>query len=529
MKTLLIILIFLPAVVFSQLDIDLELFASGYSQPTEIVNAGDDRLFVVEKSGRIKILYTDGTQETTPFLNITSRVTSGGERGLLGLAFPPDYSTNGEFYVNYTYEIEYEQEDSLFTRISRFTVDPDDANLADSDSEEILLEYYQPFSNHNGGQLEFGPDGYLYIASGDGGSGGDPDNYGQNKMTFLGKLLRIDVSSTSYNIPSDNPFVGDSSGFDEIWAYGLRNPWKFAFDGETGDLYIGDVGQSAWEEVDFQPAGAPGGANYGWRCYEGTQNYQSPQCPDSIVVTDPIFEYSHDDGCSITGGRVYRGSAYPNFVGKYILADFCSGNYWLLWQENGEWQSIAGGTLDSQIAAFGEDLDGEMYAIRTYAGEVHKVISVVEEVSITASVTWPSSCGERSAVFELYQPQTDVLEYQYDVTIDEMGQFQITGVPVGSFDVFLKVDGYLKKTIGTQSLTENIEFSFFSITSGDLNGDNAVNISDLSILNVSFGKSAGDEGYNILADLNCNGLVNILDFSLLGASFGLGGDNAPFE
>ncbi|NEN24162.1 cadherin [Cryomorpha ignava] len=525
MKKMLILLGFLPSLAFGQYDIDLELLAGGYNQPTEIVNSGDSRLFVVEKSGKIKILYTDGVQESTPFLDITSNVNSGGEKGLLGLAFAPDYSTSGKFYVNYTFTAN----DSLFTRISRFSVDLDNENLANADSEESLLEFYQPFGNHNGGQVEFGPDGYLYIATGDGGSGGDPFNNGQNKMTFLGKLLRINVSTTPYSIPSDNPFVNDDFGLNEIWAYGLRNPWKFAFDAETGDLYIGDVGQSAIEEVDFQPAGAPGGANYGWRCYEGTQPYQSPQCNDSIVVTDPVFEYSHSDGCSITGGRVYRGNAFPNLVGKYILTDFCSGNYWLLWQEDGVWQSFEGGLLSTQIVAFGEDMWGEMYAVKTSNGTIHKVIDASAEIEIDASVTWLSACANRAAVVNFYQPATTLLAYQYDAIIDSLGQFQIIGAPLGVFDVFLKVNGYLTKTLGIQTVTANTEFSFLAIIPGDLNGDNLININDLSLINLSFAKTSEDEDYNLLADLNCDGSVNILDISLFGASFGVAGDNPPLD
>ncbi len=395
MKTILLLLGILPVLAFGQYDIDLELLASDYNFPTEIVNAGDERLFVVEKTGVIKILYTNGTQQDLPFLNIIPQVTtstfSGDERGLLGLAFPPDYCNSGKFYVNYTFT----QNDSLFTRISRFSVNPENENLALENSEESLLEFYQPFGNHNGGQIEFGPDGYLYIAAGDGGSAGDPNNNGQNRMTYLGKLLRIDVSTTPYSIPSDNPFVFDDFGLDEIWAYGLRNPWKFAFDQETGDLFIGDVGQNAIEEVDFQPAGASGGTNYGWRCFEGNQEYNLSQCEDVTGITYPIFEYSHSDGCSITGGRVYRGNSFSNFEGKYIVSDYCSGDYWLLWQENGEWQSYEGGLLASKIVAYGEDVWGEMYAVNTTLGNVYRVTEasgeLVDHISFINSNTLESN------------------------------------------------------------------------------------------------------------------------------------------
>ena len=524
MKKMLILLSFVPSLAFGQYDINLELLAGGYNQPTDIVSSGDERLFVVEKSGKVKILYTDGVQLQTPFLDISTNVTSGNERGLLGLAFPPDYETVGNFYVNYTFT----RNDSLFTRISRFGISPDDPDVALENTEESLLEFYQPFANHNGGQLEFGPDGYLYIASGDGGSGGDPNNNGQSKMTLLGKLLRIDVSTTPYSIPSDNPFVNDESGRDEIWAYGLRNPWKFAFDAETDDLYIADVGQGAMEEVNFQPAGAAGGANYGWRCYEGTQPYQSPPCPDSVVVTDPVFEYTHSDGCSVTGGRVYRGSAFPNIQGKYILTDFCSGNYWLLWQDNGVWQSFEGGFLSGQIVAFGEDMWGEMYAVNTSNGNIYRVQDVSGAL-VEGSVTWNSSCDDRVAVLDLYQPGTDILAYQYNVMINSAGHFQIDNVPLGTYDVFLTVNGFLTKTIGSHTITGNTELDFLMIYPGDMNANNAVSLEDLSFINPSFAKTEGDPEFNFLADLNCDGGVNILDISLLGISFGLEGDTPPLE
>ncbi len=428
--------------------------------------------------------------------------------------------------MNYTFT----KNDSLFTRISRFAVSADNTNIANEDSEESLLEFYQPFSNHNGGQLEFGPDGYLYISSGDGGSGGDPFNNAQKRTSYLGKLLRIDVGTTPYSIPEDNPFFDVDTLVSEIWAYGLRNPWKFAFDNLTGDLYIGDVGQGALEEVDFQASGSPGGANYGWRCYEGTQPYQLSLCSDTIEVTEPVFEYGHDAGCSITGGRVYRGNSYPNLEGKYILADFCSGNYWLLWQENEEWQSFFGGSLTSQIVAFGEDVNGEMYAVKTSQGIIYKVTEAFSETELEATVSWIEACGSKPAVLELYQPGTDILTHEFDVIINPSGQFLVSEMPFGVFDIFLKVDGYLKKSVGTQTITPNTILNFPTITPGDINGDNVINISDLSQFALSFGKTSGDEGYNSLADLNCDSNVNIVDISLLaGSYFGLEGDFPPLD
>lgn len=375
MRNICILLVLIPALVSGQFDVSLQPFASGLNSPVEITNAGDERLFVVEQGGKIIILYPDGSQEPVPFLNITSQVNSGGEKGLLGLAFAPDYCTSGNFYVNYTFM----EGGQLKTRISRFSVNPENENEALANSEESLIEFNQPYSNHNGGHIEFGSDGYLYIGTGDGGSGDDPQNNAQNKEVMLGKILRIDVStSTSYSIPSGNPFA-DSEGLDEIWAYGLRNPWKFAFDGETGDLYIGDVGQYEIEEVDFQPAGHAGGGNYGWRCYEGSAEYLMSECADVGDVIDPVFEYTHSqEHCSITGGRIYRGNSFENLAGKYIVSDLCSGNYWLVWQENGEWQSYDGGLLASNVVAFGEDVWGEMYAAKLSDGSIWRVVEAAE-------------------------------------------------------------------------------------------------------------------------------------------------------
>lgn len=362
----------------SGFDIELELFASGFTRACDIVNdgTGGDRLFVVEQPGFIRILNPDASVNGEPFLNIQSAVqSSGSEQGLLGLAFSPNYAEDGHFFVNYTFS----QGGQLRTRISRFSVSDDDPNLADPDSEVFVLDFAQDFGNHNGGQIEFGPDGYLYIASGDGGSGGDPNNRAQNITSYLGKMLRIDVSELPYTSPEDNPFFGDDFGLDEIWAYGLRNPWKFAFDEETGDLYMGDVGQNAREEVNFEPADFEGGGNYGWRCYEGTQPYNLNGC-NAPEYIEPIMDYAYGSQgngfrCSITGGRVYRGSAYPNLVGKYIATDYCSGEYWVLWQDENGWNEfLSEFTLPGSLVAFGTDADQELYAVRGgNSGAVYKV------------------------------------------------------------------------------------------------------------------------------------------------------------
>lgn len=336
-----------------------------FSSPVDIANAGDDRLFIVEQAGRIRVSSLDpGSTQAPIFLNITDRVGAGGERGLLGLAFHPNYAHNGYFYVNYTNL-------NGDTRISRFQVTADD-NVADPDSEQILMKFDQPFSNHNGGGLAFGPDGYLYIATGDGGSGGDPLNNGQNTSTLLGSILRIDVDGNGlppdcdqngrYTIPADNPLVGAGTACDEIWAYGLRNPWRISFDRATGDLFIADVGQNAWEEIDFQPANSSGGENYGWRCYEGTHEYNLTDCGDISLYTPPILEYGHSNPyrCAVTGGFIYRGLQYPNLQGVYLYGDYCSGQIWGLTDSGTGWENteLYNG---NGMTTFGEDACGGIY------------------------------------------------------------------------------------------------------------------------------------------------------------------------
>ncbi|MDX1908636.1 MAG: PQQ-dependent sugar dehydrogenase [Bacteroidia bacterium] len=354
----------------SQPEISLSPFVSGLTRPVDIAHAGDSRLFVVEQPGTIRIILPNGTLRAEDFLDIQPRVRdNGSEQGLLGLAFHPQYAQNGYFYVNYT-------NNQGNTRISRFRVDPGNINLADTASETILLTINQPYENHNGGDLAFGPDGYLYIALGDGGSGGDPQNYGQNPTSFLGKMLRIDVDSgTPYAIPSDNPFVGSSTVAPEIWALGLRNPWRFSFDRATGEMWIADVGQNNYEEIDVAPAGS-GGLNYGWRCYEGDATFNLNSC--NGTYTPPVFDYQHSfaQGSSVTGGFVYRGSAYPGLVGTYVFGDYNSGNFWLIRPDaGGGYQTVLQGALmgRDQCSSFGEDAAGELYVASHKSGIIYEL------------------------------------------------------------------------------------------------------------------------------------------------------------
>ena len=335
-----------------------QLVASALDRPVDLQPDGSGRLYIVEKLGHIH-LFQDGQVLETPFLNIEDRVNDrGNEMGLLGLAFHPNYSQNGFFYVNYTGS-------GGDTFLSRFHASGD---TADPNSEVILLKIDQPFPNHNGGVMVFGPDGYLYAGLGDGGAGGDPFGNAQSLDTLLGKILRIDVDSAEpYAIPANNPFG------DEIWHYGLRNPWRISFDKLTGDLYIGDVGQGDWEEIDYVPADSPGGTNFGWDRREGAHDYEGSASADFV---EPIAEYSHPDGgCSVTGGFVYRGSM-PEWNGIYLYGDYCTGYIWGLIRTEGgnNWQNQLLFETNQRINSFGQDESGELY-ILSDSGEIYKLTS----------------------------------------------------------------------------------------------------------------------------------------------------------
>jgi hypothetical protein len=355
MRSLLLSL-FLAATGALAQDLALERVTGGLAGPVGIVSAGDSRLFVVLQGGQIAIW--DGTRiATTSFLDLRGRISTGGERGLLGLAFHPHYASNGRFFVDYTAP-------NGDVTIARYNVSASDPNRADPNSGVVLLTIpHSQFANHNGGQLQFGPDGYLYVGVGDGGSGGDPNNNGQNLAQLLGKILRIDVDGDSYAIPPSNPFVNRAGARGEIWAYGLRNPWRFSFDRDTSDLWIGDVGQNKYEEVDLQPATSIGGEDYGWRVMEGLHCFDPvTNCPSSGLVL-PILEYDHSQNrCSITGGYRYRGTRSPRLRGTYIYADYCSGTiYGATPAPGGGWTSRTLLQTSLGITSFGEDANGELY------------------------------------------------------------------------------------------------------------------------------------------------------------------------
>ena len=349
--------------------LELQPVVGGLDTPVAVANAGDGsgRLFVVEKKGFIRVVQNHVLADT-PFLDITDRVGSlSSEQGLLGLAFHPDYAGNGLFFVNYT-DLEGD------TVVARFATSGD-PNRAQAGSEAVILTLEQPAANHNGGHLAFGRDGYLYVGTGDGGGAGDQYANGQNGQTLLGAMLRLDVDGGApYTVPGTNPFVGRPDVRDEIWALGLRNPWRYSFDRLTGDLFIADVGQNQYEEVNFQPADSAGGQNYGWPIMEGRHCYPADRPCERAGLMLPAREYDHSRGCSVTGGYVYRGQEFPILTGIYLFGDYCSGRIWgLAPAGNGDWQVAELAQMDGQLSSFGEDERGELYLLDMGRGEILKI------------------------------------------------------------------------------------------------------------------------------------------------------------
>lgn len=445
-KLILVLLLLTSSIVFSQ-EIIVELFKDGFTKPLSLQHANDNRLFIVEQGGKIKIIQENGTINSVPFLDISGQISNGGERGLLGLAFHPDYTDNGYFYVNYT-------KPNGDTQIARFSVDSGNPDLADTNSEFPILGYEQPFANHNGGNLVFGPEGYLYISSGDGGGGGDPGNRAQDLNSLLGKLLRIDVDNPSdgnnYGIPTDNPFVGNPNAREEIWAYGLRNPWRFSFDLTDNTIWIADVGQSEREEINHASI-TEGGLNYGWRCYEGSLPYNSQNCPPQSELTFPFAEYNHDNGkCSITGGYVYRGILQPSLRGYYIFADFCTGKIGtILYDDSIMWSS----NLTASWVSFGEDINKELYIIDLDGGiYIIKAAELgTEEISIENSLKMIPNPTSGNVVFSL---KDDLLQ--------TILLFDIRGGLISSEENIFRN----KHTASTESLSPGVYFAKVTSESG---------------------------------------------------------------
>jgi glucose/arabinose dehydrogenase len=424
-------------------------FATGLRTPVCIANAGDSRLFAADQHGYINIIDSAGKVNPQPFLDIHERVTYGGEQGLLGLAFHPQYKANGYFYVNYI-----GLGDS--THISRFSMIPGSTDLADPRSEMKIMTIFQPYANHNGGGVCFGPDGYLYLGLGDGGSAGDPGNRAQNRMEYLGKILRIDVDQGNpYAIPPTNPFYGSGTARGEIWAMGLRNPWRFSFDRLTGDLWIADVGQNQIEEVDFQPADSHGGENYGWRCYEGNQVYNNAGCTQAASYTFPVYTYPHGAECSVTGGYVYRGSASVPFYGFYFFADYCSDRIWTLHNVSGTWVKEDFGQFPGNgFSTFGEDAGGQLYVAGLTSGTIFRVsdgpigisdadapktIQIIR-IPFSDKIRIESGRTDRPVIHLIVVDIRGVILYNA-ITREAHCEFDLSFLPAGTYVLNVGVDG----------------------------------------------------------------------------------------
>jgi len=384
-----LILICFTSICLAQPQITLVELANGFLSPVAIANAGDDRLFICEIKGIIKIVDTTGSVYGTSFLDIKGIIKTDNnqwnERGLLSLAFHPDYSSNGYFFVNYT-------DNSGDMQISRFSVSGD-PNVADAGSEVQVINIGQPDPYHNGGCIQFGPDGYLYIGNGDGAGnvGGDPNDDAQNKNTVLGAMLRLNVDNLPYTNPATNPYVG-VAGLDEIWSIGLRNPWRFSFDRTTGDMWIADVGQNKVEEINMEPASSSGGVNYGWNCLEATSIFNAGDCNgDMSIYTDPVFEYAQKGAdCGIIGGYMYRGSKHLGLIGHYVFTDYCRGTVHSIYDNGGTWTDVQ--HLDytnDNFSSFGEDASGEMYVAGLVDGKIYRIEDLL--TSLKSPSDWINS------------------------------------------------------------------------------------------------------------------------------------------
>lgn len=442
MKKLLLISMFLSSTFYFSQTIILEEFATGFTAPVEIAHTNDSRLFVVQQNGLIKIVQPNGTTNSANFINLSTKITFEGERGLLGLAFHPQYATNGYFFVYYNAAT------TGNITVARYTVNTTNPDIADASSEKILLNFAKPFSNHNGGSMHFAPDGNLWISTGDGGSSNDPNNNSQNKNSLLGKMLRINVNSTgNYDIPAGNPFVG-IDGADEIWSYGLRNAWKFSFDLATSNVMIADVGQGQFEEINKIPI-STAGLNYGWRCYEGNADNILTGCAPKTTMTFPIAVYNHSGGkCSITGGYVYRGSLYPAFAGKYFFADYCSRQIGILNADNSiTWSAAFAG---ANFATFGEDSNKELYVSAVSNGKIYKIstTSLATENSTQNSISiYPNPASGKFFVKGLDQNNytAEIINTEgrktLEVAINKDRSVNISSLKTGVYFVTLKSDG----------------------------------------------------------------------------------------
>ncbi|WP_336733395.1 PQQ-dependent sugar dehydrogenase [Chryseobacterium sp. VD8] len=452
MKKLLFYAGIFSSLMLNAQSITLEEFATGFTAPVEIAHANDSRMFVVQQNGIIKILQSDGTVNSANFLNISSKITYGGERGLLGLAFHPQYPSNGYFFVYYN-------DTGGNITVARYTRSFTDPDVVDPATEKIILNLPKPFDNHNGGSIHFAPDGYLWVVTGDGGSGGDPNNNAQNKNSLLGKLLRLDINSTgAYNIPPGNPFVG-IDGADEVWAYGLRNAWKFNFDTVSGNVMIADVGQGQIEEINRMPL-TQAGINYGWRCYEGNNTYNTTGCAAQSTMTFPVAAYDHSGGkCSITGGYVYRGTQFPALQGRYFFADYCSTQIGSLNSDDSiTWTSAFSG---NNFSTFGVNNQNELFVAAVTSGKIFRITTTtlgVQENDFSNQIkVYPNPASKKVFIEGVKDKNTAVEIISFEGRkVLEQGKIEsdnsvnISGIPAGVYFINLNSGNeksYSKKII----------------------------------------------------------------------------------
>jgi len=445
--------------------INLDLFATGFSTPVDITNAGDDRLFVVERIGRIQILNQDGSINPVPFLDINPRVINNSgqsEQGLLAMEFHHDYLNTGWFFVHYI-------GNDGNTVISRFEVDANNPDIANPASESIIFTLQQPFGNHNGGSIKFGPDNMLYIGMGDGGSANDPENFSQNPNSFLGKMIRIDVDNgLPFSIPTDNPFVNSPDTLDAIWALGVRNPWKFSFDNATGDLWIGDVGQNEYEEINFQSVNSAGGENYGWRCREGNNDNITSGCVGPFEPAAVEVPHTGTNHCSITGGYVYRGN--ENMFGSttpiYLFADYCSSAIFGAYPESNGTSDFAFVELDrfqgNGFGTFGEDSNGELYIAAANNGRIFRINAEcnieIDELEVNAA-----SCVEASdGAISLPSQYVDLFDIQVVDVAYPSNVLDANNLPPGNYEVTISRFGcervFLEEVVQIEQAPVQIEF-----------------------------------------------------------------------
>lgn len=530
----------LVGVSVAQAQLSYTTLASGLARPLAIVPSPvDTRLFIVEQrtgtTGRIRV-FKNGALLATPYLSI-SPVSTGGEQGLLGMAFDPNFATNRRFYVNYT-------NSSGHTVVARYTAPTTASDVADASSADIIFTVNQPYENHNGGTLNFGPDGLLYMSLGDGGNQNDPGNRAQNRDVLLGKILRIDVTgddfpldpNKDYRIPADNPFAS-SAGADEVWSWGWRNPWKFAFDprrlGGHGGMTVADVGQDNWEEVDHEPE-ATGGRNYGWRAMEG---FVSTGLSGGIPpYTDPIYAYSHSMGCSITGGVLYRGSRLgPSFFGRYFFSDYCNPRLFsvrvTIDPVTGEASAddfvdhISLGST-SNITSVHADQNGEIY-FTTVGGSFRRLNQATPYYAVEGQIVWngldPSATSPKYATVE-YRVQgsgTPLLSLEVGLAPD--GRFRLPA-PTGAIVISVKKTHWLRRSVNANTSSGDATGLLLSMTNGDADGDNEITIGDYAVISSAFGSTPGSPNWNPNADLNEDGEVSIGDFAIVSSNFGLEGD-----